>query len=245
MWFANLLLPLALAAPPSEGEKLLLDAERQLLDAKSLRITFEIESKIDLFTKAVGTLESTEGNRSRTEVKVNGVNKTEVEMKLVELSDGVTNRLVVATADGKEEKFGRTEFQVPKSYSEYVRRSLMRHGVFVTGYRFSALVGKGEKVDFEKLDQEKAFPWGKFKPVVKEKLGDREALRVEYRMTYRDEDEVTTIVWVDAKTKLPLKRVLMDKGVDGKEVEAFIEVYKTIDLNPKLDPKLFVLPKDK
>ena len=245
MWFANLLLPLALAAPPSEGEKLLLDAERQLLDAKSLRITFEIESKIDLFAKAVGTLEITEGNRSRTEVKVKGKKEDEGEMKLVEVSDGATNRLLVAEEGGKPAEVGRVEFQVPKSYSEYVRRSLMRHGVFNTGYRFSALTSKGRKVDFEKLDPEKEFPWGKFKPVVKEKLGDREALRVEYRMTFLEDDEVTTIIWVDAKTKLPLKRVLMRKGEDGKEVEAFIEVYKTIDLNPKLDPKLFVLPKDK
>ena len=245
MWFANLLLPLALAAPPSEGEKLLLDAERQLLDAKSLRITFEIESKIDLFAKAVGTLEIIEGNRSRTEVKVNGVNKNEVDLKLVEVSDGTTNRLVVATANGKDDEGMRPEFQVPKSYSEYVRRSLMRHGLFDTGYRFSAVGRKGMRVDFEKLDPEKEFPWGKFKPVVKEKLGDREALRVEYRMTFLEDDEATTIIWVDAKTKLPLKRVLMGKDGDGKEVEKFIEVYKTIDLNPKLDPKLFVLPKEK
>ena len=131
MWFANLLLPLALAAPPSEGEKLLLDAERQLLDAKSLRITFEIEAKDSFFAKAVGTLESTEGNRSRTEVKVNGVMAmTEDELKLVEVSDGTTNRLVVFTVNGKDKEVMRPEFQVPKSYSEYVRRSLMRHGVF-------------------------------------------------------------------------------------------------------------------
>ena len=35
MWLATLTLPLILAAPPTDAEKLLLDMERQLVEAKS------------------------------------------------------------------------------------------------------------------------------------------------------------------------------------------------------------------
>src|SRR5438046_1019650 len=80
----------------SEGEKLLLEMERKLLDAKSLRITFEITASDFGGPNGVysGVLETAPGNRCRTEVLAIGGEKGVAQEKFTEVSDGTKNRLV-------------------------------------------------------------------------------------------------------------------------------------------------------
>ena len=54
-------------------------------------------------------------------------------------------------------------------------------------------------------------------------------------------DPLQITLWLDTKTDLPLKRQTLGKVKDVKMTA--IEVYTEVSLNPKLDPKIFELPK--
>ena len=77
----------------------------------------------------------------------------------------------------------------------------------------------------------------------KEKVGEHEAQVVRYNLFLRGKVKLSVSVWLDAKTKLPLKRVttIPDKGEQKRTVT---ERFTQLTLNPKLEPKAFELPKD-
>jgi hypothetical protein len=87
-----------------------------------------------------------------------------------------------------------------------------------------------------------------FKLGAREKIGARLGQAVHYKMTLAnfakdrrgtiiDAVKITLTVWIDTQTHLPLKRV-----VEANR-NKFEELYQNWQLNPKLDPKLFELPK--
>jgi hypothetical protein len=76
-----------------------------------------------------------------------------------------------------------------------------------------------------------------------EKVGGRNAKVVRYWFGDRVKGGVEVTLWVDAKTQLPLKRVV-DLGKNRGVVSGIItESYHGFALSPKIDRKAFELPK--
>ena len=272
MWLATLTLPLILAAPPTDAEKLLLDMERQLVEAKSLRIKFEIEGKgFQGGAKCRGVLETAPGNLSRTEAEIafSQEGKKIGSLKLLEISDGAKNHVVrfeMFDDSGKPlEGFTNTQLNdqlskgpveisaVSKRFNEGVARMICRRGLVNTHGRVGCFSQGPLQINFDRFDPATRLEWTELKPPVKEKLGARDAIRLEFEY----EDSLGTLdlmgkgpvirkgpktkcrIWVDAETKLPLRWI---SGEKDKEV---IEDFKAIELNPKVDPSRFVVPKSK
>lgn len=85
-----------------------------------------------------------------------------------------------------------------------------------------------------------------FKLGKKEKLDGRDTQIIECEMTVEgvsvNGTSITTAVWLDAKTILPIKRVTsIDKGAGDKFT--MTETYTTLTLNKNIDAKKFELPK--
>jgi hypothetical protein len=53
---------------------------------------------------------------------------------------------------------------------------------------------------------------------------------------------VQVTLWLDARTLLPLKRLMQGKGKDDATVLAS-ETYREFRVNPALDPKTFEVPR--
>jgi outer membrane lipoprotein-sorting protein len=84
-----------------------------------------------------------------------------------------------------------------------------------------------------------------------EEVGGVKARVVAYDLTWKafgTPDTVKMRVWIDPKTKLPLRRTMTVKlpavGQPGAGVKdaVYTAVHKKFEINPKLDDKLFELP---
>src|SRR5262249_9633194 len=79
-----------------------------------------------------------------------------------------------------------------------------------------------------------------FRVVAAEKVGGRDAKVVRYKMNMsgiKDDDAVFN-VWIDTKTLLPLKRLIVTKSLG-----TITEHYNALTLDPKIGPREFKLPK--
>jgi len=74
-----------------------------------------------------------------------------------------------------------------------------------------------------------------------EKVGERQAKVVRYRVGKGGNDDPKVAVSIDAETGLPLKRVLFAHP-EGEKI-LIAEAYGAFKLNPKIDAKAFELPK--
>jgi outer membrane lipoprotein-sorting protein len=98
-------------------------------------------------------------------------------------------------------------------------------------------VKPGEEKEF---DLDKDAPVKDFKLGAKEKIGDKTTQVVTYQLDF-DGTSAKMSVWIDTKTQLPLKRVV---AVDqGGQMFRITETYSTFAIDPKLDSKLFEIPK--
>jgi outer membrane lipoprotein-sorting protein len=79
-----------------------------------------------------------------------------------------------------------------------------------------------------------------FKLGNKEKIGDRDAHVIHFVENWKDKGHApkSVTIWIDAETYLPLKRMLVYAPGLSEE-----ENYRTFELNPHIDPKVFELPK--
>ncbi len=83
----------------------------------------------------------------------------------------------------------------------------------------------------------KAWKLGK-----KEKVGAAETQALEYTLDVgKPEIGITTTVWIDLKTDLPVKRTTVIKA--GADELVCTESLGSIKAGEKIDPKMFVLPK--
>jgi hypothetical protein len=98
----------------------------------------------------------------------------------------------------------------------------------------SADPNKQEDFDLDKDAAIKNFKFG-----AKEMVDQRNAQVVEYEIDLKGK-KAKASVWIDTKTQLPLKRVLMLEEM-GQNV-TITETYSTFIVDGKLDPKLFEIP---
>ena len=98
--------------------------------------------------------------------------------------------------------------------------AMMTAGAGLYGFLFS-----------QELDSLSDFSMGP-----KEKVGAREAQRIDYRIRFKSLMPLHTFatqVWLDSETNLPLRRVISHETIDVRITETY-----EIRLNGKIDPKL-------
>ena len=94
--------------------------------------------------------------------------------------------------------------------------------------------------DEKEVDLDKDAPVTNFKLGAKEMVGDKTAQVVTYTLDF-DCTSAKMSMWIDTKTQLPLKRVVT-ADQDG-QMFRITETYSTFAIDPKLEPKLFEIPK--
>ncbi len=95
--------------------------------------------------------------------------------------------------------------------------------------------------DKDEPDAGKLYKVSEFKMGKKEPIGGHEAQAIHYRLTvdFRKSESMDVMLWLDAKTNLPLKREI--RPLTEQEAGVLNETYSKVTLDGKLDPKLFEL----
>lgn len=220
----------AFPVPPSEAELALRQMDAKIVAAKSLRIEFTIDDstvgKEQRLT--VGTLVIADRNRFRYDLTGNIVGKT--------VSDG--KHLVSVFAEPREKKPQLT----PDWFNEVLKGWLGRGGTFVS---------TGKALEYAEKSIGDA-PGAKAGPrcsnarlLTSEKIDGVEAQLIAYDLAWPnmvgDVDAAKVRVWIDAKTKLPLRRTMTFQF--GTEEKIYTAIHTKFELDPALDEKLFELPK--
>ena len=202
-WALVILLPPAFTVAGgegNEGEKLYRDLEKRVGQAKVVRVAFA--SKIMKDGKEGGHFKGVvalgEGDKARVELKGEGEGKA---FTLEMTSDGKKLK-VVATPPG-----GEKEEPLPKHFGAMVRTGLSRVGP-TAAWLIAHPKAEGEQgADIDKVLQISDFKLG-----ANAKVEGREARVIDYKVTPTGRaDPVMLKLWLDAKTRLPLKRELSDE----------------------------------
>jgi outer membrane lipoprotein-sorting protein len=226
-WTLSVLLLPSLACADDDAEKRIRAMEKKLESAKAILVTFEARAEgLRESGTFKGTLTVTEGNKMHLEGSIEMKGKS-VNWKKV--SDG---------AKTTEEGLDRSSHTTSKTLTDDYRRSLT-HGGFIMGfYMSSAADGEEFWPAFRVSDFELGKP---------DNVGTRRAQIVACKLTpvAKGEKKVdisfSESIWLDMETNLPLKRVFTGNP-DGKKI-TFTETYEKFVLDPKVDAKLFELPK--
>lgn len=129
----------------------------------------------------------------------------------------------------------------PKDLANGMVTAATRGGIFVPMHLAVEVHIEGEKpreTDMAELLKVSGFKLGK-----KETVGGREAQAIEYVLTVTSAGglKLSTTVWVDAQTHVPLKRLLTAR-LDGQDLSV-TETYADVVVDGKVDAKTFELPK--
>jgi outer membrane lipoprotein-sorting protein len=242
-----LLLPvvlLAFAEDGKEAEKLFRGAEKKLLEADTVQISFTAATTGDkLKTETKGTLLLAQDNKVRLELK----RKSSLELK-GKTSEKSGSDLTVCdgtrlkwerTAEGKE---GKSDVKdAPKQFESMAAKASTRIGILPGFFLLRLRTAGGKVPDLEDVLKVSDFSLGK-----KEKVGGREARLIEYKVTPGSAAgfgaTYAVQLWLDSETNLPLKRVVRI----GNETTA-VPTTETYDirLNAPIDKAKFEVAKEK
>jgi outer membrane lipoprotein-sorting protein len=226
----------AVQAQENEAEKLFREMEKKVTSAKAVRVASDDKVHVPGIRQK-WMLVFAEGNKCRLAGTVESQGKA---VKVFTISDGAK---LLSTERGTP-MLVRPKEDAPKDLTNMLQGSISRCGMSVQFFAFGKRLHwltelDGKKQGF-KIDED--FKVTDFALGDKEKVGEHEAQVVRYNLFLR-EVKLSVSVWLDAKTKLPLKRVTKfpDKGEQKLTVT---ETFTELTLNPKLEPKAFELPKD-
>jgi outer membrane lipoprotein-sorting protein len=231
----SVLLPVALAQD-NEAEKLFRDMEKKLHAAKAFQLAVTIETKGDTKDRVgsfKGSLLLTNDNKAR--LKISGDDFGEARNWEI-ISNGKQLRLkpYAAMPVFKDE----ATLPTPKNLHGMLTARVSGHGVFLNVLSLTYLLLEADDPRTSKLDI-----WG-FKMGAGEKVAGRDAKVVSYKAGPKEEkDHAAFTVWIDSKTLLPLKRVIVPGRTSGSAGITISETYTKFTLDPKIDAKAFVLPK--
>jgi outer membrane lipoprotein-sorting protein len=223
----------AVRAQDNEGEKLFRAMEKKIQTARAFRVAFTIKGQGDTKERTAdfrGTLLLTNDNKAR--LKVRGEDFGEAR-RWEMVSDGKQVFLMPYTVSGVEGDKEEETLPTPRNLHGYLAMRVSRLGVYLNLPRLAAVVLAADGPD-EKLDV------GDFQVVVAEKVGGRDAKVVRCKMKLKGKllDDVVSSVWIDTKTLLPLKRLIVTKSWG-----TITEHYNDFTLDPKIGPREFRLPK--
>jgi hypothetical protein len=228
------LLAAALAPPTlaqdNEAEKLFRAMEKKIKEAKAFQITATIELKGETKDR---------GGRLKGFLLLTNDNKAHLKISGSISGEAVKRELV---SDGKQikMKLGLKEQETKPTPNKL-------HGLLSTLVIYTGVEPSAEGLALAGLDEfQKGFDAGTlrfgvtdFKAGAAEKVGERDAKVVSYTMGDKgDKTAPAVTLLIDAKTLLPLKRVVVTKS-EG----TFTEIYDEFTLDPKIDGKAFELPK--
>lgn len=217
----------------NEAEKLFRAVEEKIKAAKAVEVTFEFTAKAKgKEEKFKGSLVFTKDNTARLTMRVPEDGKDRIEM----VSDGKQMKV----AYPPEETLAKVEA---------LRTPAVLHKLFGT-----MVSGPGLLLTYDMLNVPEWFDdRGKytgpgywpfrivdFEAGAATKVGGRDAKVITYRVLDLPLPgaDWTITLWIDAKTMLPLKRLII---VEGRE--ARITEICNVNLNPKVEAGAFVLPK--
>lgn len=220
---ALLLIAIALILPQekNEAEALFKKVEEKLVNAKTVRLKLSGEIQPVKMTLA-GEMVLGEESRLRAELEGKMGDKA---VKAALVSDG--RRLRLESSD----KPAPLVLDVPVTLGRLSRICLARGGFF----------GVTDILDNQKslqADADDLVSVSDFKLWVKEKVGDREAQSVQYKLVQKGFAPAEATLWIDIETHLPLKRVIKKGGM------TLSELYSEVKLDEKFDAARFELPKE-
>jgi outer membrane lipoprotein-sorting protein len=225
------LLALLPGADKDDAEKLFRQMEAKMVKAKTIDCTFDVKVEAEKTGTMKGTLLLGEGNKVRMEMagEFGGMKG-----KITMISDGTKMKAIGEGAPARPAE------DTPKWMSEAMRALLARAGVALPFMMHSPRPPEKEK-EFKVDDH---FTVSDFKLGKKEMVDKQEAQVVQYTLMLKmpKEEKVDASVWIDTKTQLPLKRVFT-ATMDGKKF-TITETYTKMDVDGKIDPKQFELPKE-
>jgi hypothetical protein len=225
----------ARAEPPGEAEALLREVDAKITAAKALRIEYEITGDAPGFP-ARGSVVLADRNRFRCEVTFKPTLGT-----WLAVGDG---KRTVGSADGSAPP-SYPSGPAPAWHNETLRRWLGRGGTAMSAlmmaeYLRTAGGGEPGPAVGPATSNARLLP--------DEEIGGVKARVVEYDLTWKgvgpEGQPPTSIkvrVWIDPKTKLPVRRA-MDWGKDAFGL-ALTAVHTKFEIDPKLDDRLFELPR--
>jgi outer membrane lipoprotein-sorting protein len=242
-----LLLPVVLVAFAEDGkeaERLFRAAEKKLIEADSVQISFTTASTGGkLKSEAKGTLLLARGNKVRLELK----RKSSLDLKGKPSEKSAADLMVCdgtrvnweRTAEGRA---GKSDVQdAPKQFATLSAKASTRLGIGPGFFWLRLRTGGGKEPDPDEQLKLSDFSLGK-----KEKVGGREARVIEYKVTAGAGAGIGTTytvqLWLDSETNLPLKRVV--RIGDPATAVPSTETYE-IHLNALIDKAKFEVAKEK
>lgn len=229
MWLSLVALFLPAEPAPAGAEALFKRMEQPVLKCKTFRCDLKIVLEPGKDNTVKGRLLVARGNKLRLELDGSIMGKSG---KAAFVSDG-TKMLMTGMGPGKPQ-------QANKHLTEIVLASVSRAGIVLPLF-FAAEVKKaGEKP--KPFNLEKDYTVSGFKLGKKEMVAGVMAQAIDYKIRMRGgKDQVDITVWVDAKTHLPVKRLVRLKR--DTENLTVTETYTKAALDEKIDGKEFTLPK--
>jgi outer membrane lipoprotein-sorting protein len=217
----SLLIILSVVAEPNnEAERLFRQMQQALSQARTLDCVFEVKAEVGNGNDFRGRLLLAEGNRMHLQME--GQRKGAL-TKMAVISDGT--KLVAETGGARKELPN-----VPKSLNQEIVTVMTQAG--------GRMLARGVIVPEAPEGQEakgKRFAdrlrASGFKLGRKEKLNERDAQVIEYKLQLEGEDDSpAAALWLDTQTNLPIKRTFTDTK-SGKLV--YTETYPKITLGRK------------
>jgi outer membrane lipoprotein-sorting protein len=220
----------AVQAQQNEAENLFREMEKKVNSAKAVRVASD--DKVNARgIRLKWMLVFAQGNKCRLDREYTA-DLQGLEGKVVKVSTISDGTKLLSVEDGTP----RLKEDAPADLTNMLQGSISRCGMSVQW-----LTGLDGKKQGFKIDED--FKVTDFVLGDKEKVGEHEAQVVRYSVFLRGKVKLPVSVWLDTKSKLPLKRVttIPDKGEQKLTVT---ETFTEVTLNPKLEPKTFELPKN-
>jgi outer membrane lipoprotein-sorting protein len=231
-------------AQENEAEKLFRAMEKKIKSAKAIQVNADIElraikgreddSKIGKgVSKSKGTLLLTKDNQARLTIR-------NEYLGIMLISNGKQLKLLSDQGDLDEAEARPTPNHLHNLVSTLVGRVGLTCGSmivrFAPGPQFEPVFLAPAEKDF---DADKVEGWGVFgfKASADTKLGGRDAKVVSYRFGTPQKGAIPVTLWLDAKTLLPLKSVVVNKSENLHITETYID----FKLDPKFDAKAFAV----
>ena len=231
MWLSLAAVVLGAGPGAETAEAQFKKMEQQVLKCKTLQTDLDLVggTETESFMAMKGRMLVTRGNKLRMELE--GEMRKEKD-KLVMVSDGTKMSMTSSKLPGKEQ-------DTEKHMTEVSLASFSRAGI-VASLFLARLVGPDDKPKAFEIDKNMAV--SDFKLGKKEAVGDKEAQAIDYKLTLKGGKEAMAVtVWVDVKTNLPVKRVVI--STEDKMTITVTEKYTKTVLDGKIDEKEFALPK--
>ncbi len=223
----------------NKAEDLFRQMEQACVHAKSANVAFSGKFQGATDGELKGSLLLATGNKFRLEMKgdlalgTDGIQPVPVNVAMV--------------CDGKQSRTASLDPQIPSqvvdvtnNYDTEMRLKLARAGILGPMFMLAENVPPGEKP--REFDAEKQLGLSDFQLGENQIIGEQQALTIHHKLHNRNYTEPLMVtVWLDAKTKLPLKREITTK--QDQRAITLTETYPTLTLDEKVDDQQFELPK--